>query len=259
MVVEEGGIDDELIPLIQQGKRRPSGQLVSVTIANQLGIAEAAQQRSARVMRIAVHPSLQRQNIGSTMLSLLGDLLPENYLSTSFGATAELIHFWRMNGFSLIKVGSQRDNSSGCHSVIMTKGNQCNWQSRAQQHYSASLAYRASDDSLDVEVDVLRSLFESAVAIQYPIQNEELKLIQNYVYGGSSLDSISFLLRHIIINQLAVLNSHVSDLLLIKVLQQKSWEECSSFINTTGRKQCEVQLRKDIELLLLNLHCKPIN
>ncbi|PMK01197.1 GNAT family N-acetyltransferase [Vibrio sp. 10N.261.55.A7] len=256
MTVEEGGLDDELIELIQQGKRRPSGQLVSVTIANQLGISEAAKTRSLRVMRIAVHPDLQRLDIGSTMLSLLEEQHPEHFLSTSFGATSELIHFWSKNGFVPLKVGSQRDKSSGCHSVIMVKDKLGVWQKKAQRHYSDSLDYRVSDGSLMVEVDVLRALFRHSIIQRSPLCEEEKRLLTNYIAGGASLDSVSFIICRVLLTALVTKDRLVSDLLMFKILQQKSWEECTSVVNKTGRKQTEILLKNDLEILVSDLQCK---
>ncbi len=96
LVTEEGGLDKDLIAQIQTGKRRPQGHLAPVLLANQLGCTEAATSRCLRVMRIAVSTPHQGLGIGGWMLAKLSEQTSQaDYLATSFGATSELISFWR--------------------------------------------------------------------------------------------------------------------------------------------------------------------
>ena len=122
LAVEEGELDDGILSDIQNGSRRPKGHLVPVLVANHLGLSEAAQQRSLRIMRIAVHPDLHSRGIGSEMLSKLLGLNEYEYYSSSFGATEELIRFWNNNEFVPIKLGSHKDQASGTYSVVMVHG-----------------------------------------------------------------------------------------------------------------------------------------
>ncbi|MDG2681069.1 GNAT family N-acetyltransferase, partial [Vibrio parahaemolyticus] len=101
LTVEEGGLDDELIEAVQLGQRRPKGHLTPITIINQLGLVKVGKLITSRVMRIAVHPDLQGLGIGKHMLTLLEESVGAHvdYLSTSFGATDELIQFWQQAGY----------------------------------------------------------------------------------------------------------------------------------------------------------------
>ncbi|MGC9459271.1 GNAT family N-acetyltransferase [Vibrio genomosp. F10] len=281
VTVEEGGLSREMVELIQQGKRRPPGQLVSVSIVNQLGIAKAALDKSLRIMRIAVHPAYQGINIGSLMLKQLQQRNKSSFLSTSFGATSELIRFWRNNHFSVVRVGSQRDKASGCYSVTMINGDNVDWLDRAEQMFAGSLEYRVSDSLTDMEFSVLRAIYQHVPSSHRDLSQEEMNLLQFYVQGGASFDSIAFILRRLIASILSQENGFslsvqlsestafksssafkasstclVTDLLIAKVLQQKSWLECSAVISASGRKQSESQLKQDIESLLCNLQCK---
>ncbi|HAS25372.1 MAG TPA: hypothetical protein DCR64_07450, partial [Vibrio sp.] len=51
-------------------------------------------------------------------------------------------------------------------------------------------------------------------------------------------------------------NIGISDLLIAKVVQQKEWGTCVEQSNLVGRKQAEIQFRKDVDVLLANLQCK---
>ena len=120
LVTEEGGLDKELTTQVQLGKRRPQGHLAPVLLANQLGCTQAATSRCLRVMRIAVSTHHQGSGIGRWMLKLLSQQISQaDYLATSFGATSDLISFWRDSEFVPVHIGHQRDQASGCHSVLM--------------------------------------------------------------------------------------------------------------------------------------------
>lgn len=246
MTIDEGGLDNGLIDAIQQGKRRPKGHLVPVTLANHFGISQAAHQHSTRIMRIATHPDAQRLGIGTEMISQFMQTFVGDYVSTSFGATKELIQFWAKVGFYPVRIGTQKDHVSGCYSVIMVKGDvdwlkcavKCNYQSL---HYMLSTLYS------DIEVDIIRSLLVMDNASDG--YKEYQAMIRYYSLGGSSFESVAPFLAHWILSDTSIAKK-ASDLLLRKVLQQKNWHECSKEFSIHGRKQLEHQIRTDIRRLL---------
>lgn len=269
LVTQEGGLDSELISQIQIGKRRPQGHLAPVLLANQLGAVQAATSLCIRVMRIAVSTRHQGLGIGSWMLDKLSQHIEQaDYLATSFGATSDLIAFWRNNDFAPVHIGHQRDQASGCHSVLMVKplkANSESWISQLLNHFERSFCFVVSDSLVSLEVDMVRALLPT---YSESICELEVQLIKNYVEGGNSYDSIGYsVLKLVLISNARqaqktvlystnVVQSSVSDLLLAKVVQQKAWGSCVEQFNFVGRKQAEAQFRKDVEALLVNLQCK---
>jgi tRNA(Met) cytidine acetyltransferase len=119
-LVEEGGLEPLLSHQVWAGFRRPRGNLVAQSLAAHGGSPLAATLRGLRVSRIAVHPTCQRQHLGS---ELMKQALPlgqgkYDYLSVSFGYTEELWRFWQRCGFKMVRVGTQREASSGCYNVM---------------------------------------------------------------------------------------------------------------------------------------------
>ncbi|CAH6866485.1 tRNA(Met) cytidine acetyltransferase TmcA [Vibrio chagasii] len=269
LVTQEGGLDSELISQIQIGKRRPQGHLAPVLLANQLGATQAATNHCIRVMRIAVSTRHQGFGIGSWMLDKLSQHIEQaDYLATSFGATSDLIAFWRNNDFAPVHIGHQRDQASGCHSVLMVKplnANSESWVSQLLQHFERSFCFVVSGSLASLEVDMVRALLPTYCE---SICELEAQLIKNYVDGGNSYDSIGYsVLKLVLISNARqaqgvpldstnIAYSFVSDLLLAKVVQQKGWGSCVEQFNFIGRKQAEAQFRKDVEALLANLQCK---
>ncbi|MCV5977754.1 GNAT family N-acetyltransferase, partial [Escherichia coli] len=65
----------------------------------------------------------QGLGIGKRMLTLLEESVGAHvdYLSTSFGATDELIKFWQQAGYQSIRLVTMRDAASGCYSLLMVR------------------------------------------------------------------------------------------------------------------------------------------
>ena len=256
LVTEEGGLDKELTTQVQLGKRRPQGHLAPVLLANQLGCTQAATSRCLRVMRIAVSTHHQGSGIGRWMLKLLSQQISQaDYLATSFGATSDLISFWRDSEFVPVHIGHQRDQASGCHSVLMVKAlnsSSQSWINQVQNHFERSYCFLVSGSLVSLETDMVRALLPKSVQT---VSEFETQLVRNHVNGGNSYDTIGFS----VLNLILLSNDReasVSDLLIAKVVQQKEWEICVEQFNLVGRKQAESQFRKDVGVLLANLQCK---
>ena len=120
--LEEGNMaDDELIIQIQQGKRRPKGNLVPQALCFYENLSQACKLRSLRISRIAVQPNWQKQGIGQNLMKLMENS-EVDFLSVSFGYTDELVKFWQKCGFVLVHLGEHQEASSGCYSAIALKG-----------------------------------------------------------------------------------------------------------------------------------------
>ena len=72
-----------------------------------------------RVSRIAVHPARQREGIGQQLILQARHYCTQcDYLSVSFGYTAELWRFWQRCDFVLVRMGNHREASSGCYTAM---------------------------------------------------------------------------------------------------------------------------------------------
>lgn len=120
--LEEGNMCDEtLISHIQQGKRRPKGNLVPQALCFYANLPQACALRSLRISRIAVQSHWQNQGIGQSLVAFMQNA-EVDFLSVSFGYTNELAHFWQKCGFILVHLGEHQEASSGCYSAIALKG-----------------------------------------------------------------------------------------------------------------------------------------
>ncbi|EEX64874.1 tRNA(Met) cytidine acetyltransferase TmcA [Vibrio metoecus] len=252
--VREGELDDALIDAIQRGTRRPKGHLAPVTLANQLGITEAARQSCWRILRIAVHPACQREGIGSQLLQQFIEHYEADYYATSFGVSEDLLPFWLMNGFIPVKFGSHRDQASGCYSILMLLGSRgLSWLEQAQQQFTTHWIFELSDSLQALEPEIIQQLLPLCAPTDKTRQWVEL--IERYAQGGSNYESVAVWLFAWLM-EISSLNLTISPLLISKVLQRKSWGECAEQFQLTGKRQVEQALRDDLSALLSNLHCK---
>jgi tRNA(Met) cytidine acetyltransferase len=118
-LVAEGGLPERLAQQVWAGLRRPRGSLVAQSLAAHAGLPQAAQLHSRRISRIAVAPGWRRQRIGSRIIAFAAAQMHGlDYLSVSFGFTDELWRFWQRCGFTLARLSTQREASSGCYSAM---------------------------------------------------------------------------------------------------------------------------------------------
>ncbi|GLR06836.1 tRNA(Met) cytidine acetyltransferase TmcA [Vibrio hyugaensis] len=249
LTVEEGNLDSNLVKDIQIGKRRPKGHLAPVTIINQLGYSEVGALSTLRVMRIAVHPDLQGQGIGQQMLKQLEQTIPPHisYLSTSFGATEELIAFWQRSGFESIRLGSMRDAASGCYSLLMVRqcGPQQAWIYEAKSLFEELLPLSAASTYPKLEPSLIRALLPGSVSTCQPHLTKRT-LVECYAQGGNNFESVSVWIQQWL---LRCGLADVSDLMISKLFLNKDWSECAKQYGLPGRKQVEAQIRNELQVL----------
>lgn len=122
LLIEEQIADKTLHSAIVSGQRRLKGQLIPQSLAQQSQLKQALAFRYLRVMRIAVHPQAQSLGLGSALLSDIQAYAKQtqvDFLATSFAASEKVVSFWHQNGYTPVKLGFNRDASSGEHSLVM--------------------------------------------------------------------------------------------------------------------------------------------
>ncbi|KUI97599.1 GNAT family N-acetyltransferase [Vibrio sp. MEBiC08052] len=254
LAIQEGPLSPAAVTRIQYGQHRPKGHLVPTSLVNQLGLSDAAGLSCCRVMRIAIHPAWQGRGYGSALLSELIRQCPTDYMATSFGATSALLQFWGKNGFHPVKIGSRRDQASGCYSVMMIYRNSYSWFEAARKQFSYYFPHALKTELTRLEPDVVRQLLKMSVNL--PIIDIPVALIQNYAQGGSNYESVAVWLS-LYISVLPYEHiDMIDDLLIEKVLQNQAWSTIVSHSSMTGRKQIEQKIRDNLSSIIASLQCK---
>ncbi|WP_086981253.1 GNAT family N-acetyltransferase [Vibrio aphrogenes] len=255
LTCREGQLSLPLISDIQKGKRRPKGHLAAAYLANHLAIDEPALQASIRVMRIAVHPSLHRHGIGVKALEELADCVRNefDFISVSFGATAELIGFWQSQ-FHLVSLGTRRDQSSGCYSAFMVQPlseSAQYWVERAHHHWAQQFQIALPFLYQQIQADTLAHLlFASSTAKVVSLP----RVLCHYAHGGNSFETALVTFQQFVFQYLQQSSSKDLTLgrmtlspelrvVIDKVLLVQTWQEVAHKHQLTGRKQIEQTLK----------------
>ena len=262
LLLQEGGVNEpRLAQNIIAGTRRPKGHLVPQSLTSSTANPAFLSYTTYRIMRIAVHPSLSHQGLGSKLICAAAELGCENnidYLSASFGFTSMLIKFWTRNHFQLLRVGYHKDAASGAQSAIVTRVLNDNIkhdlqqaQAQFQQHFIFGLnnIYRNLD--LETAIGTLHTL-EQAGQNQSP---EALSSIEMYAHQHRSFEDcaphlFTFILDCFSKGLVTDLSQQTQQLLCLRALQGRSLSSIVKLLKMDGKKQVERLMKQGISDLL---------
>ena len=260
LLAKEGGFDDELTAKVARGERRVRGHLIPQTLISHIGLPEAAPLRCGRIMRIAIHPALQGQGLGSRLIKLLTQSAREqafDYLASSFGATPELVNFWQACGFAPLRVGLSREASSAMHSVlVMCSLNQASAQvlDQASAIFWQQFPLMLADQYRELEAELVESLFycrnvANSQCGETQLNPHDWQMLQSFAEGQRIYDVCSVAIWKMSAQLLAdkpfacELDLQAKQALISRVLQHKAWSTVAEQTGLSGRKQITELLR----------------
>ncbi|MDP5252584.1 MULTISPECIES: GNAT family N-acetyltransferase [unclassified Vibrio] len=249
LVNQEGRLDTGKVTNIVSGKSRPKGQLATSILMTNLGCLEAGYWSSQRIMRIAVHPHLQRQGIATELCQYVEANLPLDFVSVSFGADVELLSFWLSLDFFPVRFGLTRDAASGTHSILMVKP--CHQRSREvltslRDIYSEQLLENMKQLNTPIDIPLLRLLLSNVCTSPQAgaVASARESVLNIFSQGGGSFDFVRPLLQPWLLSTGRV--SLCSALLLRAVFCHYDTQSLCFEFSLTGKKQLEKALRQDV-------------
>jgi len=256
----EGGFDETLAAQIWAGYRRPRGHLLAQSLAAHLGLRSAPALKGLRIMRIAIHPAVQRRGLGRRLLEEIRAFgLREgfDYLGTSFGANEALIEFWRVSGFSPVRLGLKSGASSGGHSVMLmqplsTAGREM--ATLATQAFNRQLPALLGDPLRDLSPALAVGLFHT---ISHPppivIEPEAWYELAGFAFARRGYETALPAIRKLSLLGLfeGALAPAEAGLLVMRVLQGRPWTECARLSGLSGRRETEQRLREILARLVI--------
>ena len=261
LVAEEGGFPADVAEAIWDGRRRPQGHLLPQALAAHVGLRRGACQHALRVMRIAVHPGLQRRGIGSALIRSVvesaGDDGP-GLMGASFGATPELLHFWWRNGFLPLRVGMRQDAASGTHSVLVARSLSPGLEQLVQEgreRFRRELPWHLRDALRELDPGMADAVLCRLLAESPPAPDEWAELA---AFAGASrafeasLASLgkAALWALTCPEPRAGLTAAQRHLLIMRLLQSRPWQESASRLDLGGRAGIVAELRRIVAALV---------
>jgi tRNA(Met) cytidine acetyltransferase len=262
LAVEEGEFDTAMAAEVYQARRRPQGHLIAQSLSVHGGFEKAPQLKGLRIMRIAVQPALQRRGVGSAFLRQLQQAIETDgydWLGASFGATAETLSFWQKAALSVVRLGVARDASSGTHSVIVLQGLSVEGSKLVDtmtDRFQQQLPLLLIDLFSDLEPTLIRQLFAGFnVSESFLLDEHDRKLLESFSEGKRQFENCYVALRQLVLealssNNFSKLESQQSSLVIMKLLQGKSWAEIVQALGYSGKKQMVAALAELTKELL---------
>ncbi|SFM59376.1 tRNA(Met) cytidine acetyltransferase TmcA [Marinobacter pelagius] len=256
----EGGLDEELAQKVTRGQRRIRGHLLAQSLASHSGFPEAAIQSTLRVVRVAVASPARRSGVGKRLVAVAREWVSEQELDglgTSFGGSPELLAFWQSCGMNVVRVGFQRENTSGEYPLQMLAGSSPqgvelvdrlrgrlarHWLTLVPRHWcgmSAELLAAISDDLPATRI----------------LNDDDRRDLDNFAHGHRGFDFCLPVLRELgqvpgVMNWLRTRPELA--LWVGAVLQGRFWAEAQAAGLCRGQRDGEQRLRTVVRELLEN-------
>ncbi len=261
MISQEGDFDERLSSSIYKGERRPRGHLLAQTLCFHAGVESAAQLSYGRIMRIAIHPELQGNGLGSYFLGQVIDAEKQydlDVLGSSFSANVELLKFWNKAGMQVLRFGFSRDHVSASYSAVVGmplsdsgEGLVESLQIKFKRNYQVWRAAGLSGLNQDINEYILK---QGVLDID-EFTEEDFKDVVSFARYKRNFDPcypaiVRMLQNSSLMDKIEITEKqkHIIDAVLCN---KNNWKKTVKAISATGRADAELQFKQCL-LSILN-------
>lgn len=247
LVIREGRFSASLSSDVYRGERRPAGNLLAQALTYHCGVEHAATLDYARIMRIAVHPELQQQGIGSALIDYIVAKEKQHgrdAIGTSFGMNTELLSFWKRSKFNVVRIGFTREQTSGEHAAIMLMPlteNGSEVYKEACARFNQQFPFWFADVLKDIPSQI-KNNFNSKVIESLELNEYDKKDLDSFVkYSRNYELCIAALNKFVVMNECHIqhetFNDNCRKVLNNKVIKKLSWKEIARKMNLIGQNE----------------------
>jgi len=263
LVAREGGLPEETVRAIEEGRHRPRGHALAETLVAHLGRPDGGTAVSERIVRIAVHPELRRRGLGRGLLSAIADGAAEEgveLLGALFAATPDLLALWRAAGFDPVRLSVSRGARSGEHSALVlrplvdaTRG-LCDG---LRRRLARDLPHQLSGSLRDLEPDLaLAVLHASDPRAEPDLDDEDWRALVACAFGPRPHDVTArpafALVRVALATGEPELDPEAARLSVARVLQRRPWSEVRDLLELPSVPSAMRRLRSALGPLVLS-------
>ncbi|MBX0294464.1 tRNA(Met) cytidine acetyltransferase TmcA [Haloarcula nitratireducens] len=260
LLAREGSLDAETRATMYEGGRI-RGNMVPDVLTTQLRDEDAGVPVGQRVLRIATHAAVRSRGFGSYLLDEVRAEFDDevDWLGVGYGATPELVRFWRRNGFGTVHLSTSRNDTSGEYSAVMLDPRSKDGRALAERHaewFLARVGAVLSDALADCDPDVVRAALRAVDgAPSLDLSDWEWRLVAGVPGGAAILDTDPAPFRALAVRHLVApddpdaLADREERLLVRKVLQAQSWDGVTAELDFVSRRQCMRALGGTVERL----------
>jgi tRNA(Met) cytidine acetyltransferase len=252
LLSSEGGFDADLAQRIWAGERRPKGHLMAQSLAAHVGIASAPSLKGLRIVRLAIHPVVQRRGLGSLLLDRVFAHAREagyDYLGTSFGVSEGLFEFWSRNRLAPVRLGLRTGTSSGDHSVLMIaplSGQGAEMAQQAGRRFACQLPALLGDPLRTLDAGIgCRLLAVSGAADGLSLEPDDWSDLAAFAFARRGYETSLCAIEKLALKGVCdgELSRPERELLVWRVVQKRPWDACARLGGLSGRAALEARLR----------------
>ncbi|WP_134669943.1 tRNA(Met) cytidine acetyltransferase TmcA [Halorussus marinus] len=250
LLAREGGLPADVREHMYEGGR-VRGNMLPDVLTSQLRDESAGAPEGLRVMRIATHHAVRSRGLGSRLLSAVrsefdGEL---DWLGVGYGATSELLRFWRANGYGAVQLSTTRNDESGEYSALMLDPLTEAGRALRDRHagwLGSRIGSMLADPLRDADPDVVRELLGSLDAeIGLDLSAWDWRAVAASAYGPGLYDAAPRPFRRVALryfvdaaDRAPALSARHERLLVRKVLQGHPWRAVADELGYHSAGQC---------------------
>ena len=247
LLAREGDLPADVREHMYEGGR-VRGNMLPDVLTSQLRDEDAGIPAGLRVLRIATHHAVRSRGLGSRLLAEIraefdGEF---DWLGTGFGATPDLLRFWRTNGYRAVQLSTTRNDASGEYSALLldplTEAGTA-LHDRHAEWFGSRIASMLADPLRDADPDVVRELLRTVDApVEVDLPAWDWRAVAASAYGPGLYDAAPRPFRRVALRYFvdgdALLDARAERLLVRKVLQGHPWPEVADELGYHSAGQC---------------------
>lgn len=262
-LAEEGGLPDDIIDELLMGGKIP-GNIIPDRLLKHLRIRDFGKGVGWRIVRIAVHISVQGKGIGSFLLQkLVEEAKRRNYswIGAGFGVSKELMNFWMKNEFLPVHMSPDRNQVSGEYTSLVIKPLTKEWEQlidRGVKEFSIKLVESLHSVYWDFEPDTVYLMFTNGLgwpeyAERFTLSDVQMDRLHVYVQGIMTYESVADAVT--IVVKKALLDGRIKELdeleasvAIARTLQGRLWDHIYEDLRV-GKAKATSIMRKVVSKL----------
>jgi tRNA(Met) cytidine acetyltransferase len=170
-------------------------------------------------------------------------------LGASFGGNQALLRFWYQAGYVPVRVGLTREHTSGEHSVLMLQGiskSGCELLDEAALRFVDGLPHLLLEQLRDLDPDMVYPLFKQVqVTFSNTIDSDDWQDLETFAFAQRTYESVVAQLWGLVLHWVSdfendvLLNEQERRLLVVRVLQKRSWAEACKLLGLSGKREAD--------------------
>ncbi|NEU57216.1 tRNA(Met) cytidine acetyltransferase TmcA [Halorussus sp. MSC15.2] len=250
LLAREGDLPADVREHMYEGGR-VRGNMLPDVLTSQLRDERAGVTAGMRVMRIATHHAVRSRGLGSRLLAEIRREFADDldWLGVGYGATPELLRFWRENGYRAVQLSTTRNDTSGEYSALMLDPLSEAGAALRDRHarwFASRVASMLADPLRDADADVVRELLRSVDApVELDLSDWDWRTVASSAYGPGLYDAAPRPFRRVALKHFVdpqgssdALSPLEERLLVRKVLQGHPWPQVADELGFHSAGQC---------------------